>query len=412
MANHENQDDFLSEQKDIEMPPEPDLGANETAKAKPKAALNKKPIAQAVGLISVAVLVVGGLLYLKLANRDNEKPVELGVVNNPVANPNTNSSADAGTLSFSIAPAEQPEPQTPPLPPPTSEEQKITPQIDEAAAARQAQERAMLEARYKSSVMVTGSGGGISPTAGEQGGSQTPSELQAVLGAMVAGQQQNTSGHEQLSAAATMGGRFNSGTTKAPISSASYNPNRSLLIQQGKVIDAVLETAVKSDIPSTIIARVSEPVYGEQGRLELLPAGTRLFGEYSSIVKAGQTEIAAVWRRAITPQGVEIMLDSPSTNNLGVVGMGGKVNNHFFRVFNTAALLSVLGAATATVNVNSSDNNNSAAQYRSEVANSFNDTAQNMLSKHADIQPTITVKHGTQIKILVAKDLDFSSLLN
>lgn len=129
-------------------------------------------------------------------------------------------------------------------------------------------------------------------------------------------------------------------------------------------------------------------------------------------MKAGQTEIAAIWRRAITPQGVEIMLDSPATNNLGIVGMGGKVNNHFFRMFGTAALLSVFGAATATVDVKGSDNNNSAAQYRSEVANAFNDTAQNMLSKHADIPPTIEVKQGTQIKILVAKDLDFSSLLN
>ena len=209
-----------------------------------------------------------------------------------------------------------------------------------------------------------------------------------------------------------MGGRFNTGTSQAPVSSASYNPNRELLIQQGKVIDAVLETAVKSDIPSTIIARVSEPVYGEQGRYELLPAGTRVFGEYSSVVKAGQTEIAAIWRRAITPQGVEIILDSPGTNNLGIVGMGGRVNNHFFRIFGTSALLSVFGAATATVDVDKGDNNNSAAQYRSEIAHAFNDTAQNMLSKHADIPPTITVRNGTQIKILVAKDLDFSSLLN
>lgn len=410
MSNQENEKDFLnSEPEEINVPPEAELGANENIKVKPKVTLNKKPIAQAVGLISVAAIVFGGLAYIKLSDKE-EKPEDLGVVSNPVSNPNSTDSS-VNKLSFNppqeaiaVQQAEQP------VPPPPMPQQ---PQVDEAAEARKTQERAMLEARYKSSVMVTGGSGDMSPNAAQANG-QT--DMQAFFAAMAQGGGQNGAAlqtqSQSQSAASTQGGRFNSGTSQAPVSSASYNPNREFLVQQGKVIDAVLETAVKSDIPSTIIARVSDPVYGEQGRYELLPAGTRLFGEYSSVVKAGQTEIAAIWRRAITPQGVEIMLDSPSTNNLGIVGMGGKVNNHFFRMFGTAALLSVFGAATATVDVKGSDNNNSAAQYRSEVANAFNDTAQNMLSKHADIPPTIEVKHGAQIKILVAKDLDFSSLLN
>lgn len=408
MSNQGNEKDFLnSEPEEINVPPEPELGANENIKVKPKVTLNKKPIAQAVGLISVAAIVFGGLAYIKLSDK-KEKPEDLGVVSNPVSNPNSIDSS-VNKLSFNPpqeAIVEQPEKQ---LVPPSPETQQ--PKVDEAEEARKTQERAMLEARYKSSVMVTGGSGDISPNAAQANG-QT--DMQAFFAAMAQGGGQNGAAlqTQSQSQSATQGGRFNSGTSQAPVSSASYNPNREFLVQQGKVIDAVVETAIKSDIPSTIIARVSDPVYGEQGRYELLPAGTRLFGEYSSVVKAGQTEIAAIWRRAITPQGVEIMLDSPATNNLGIVGMGGKVNNHFFRMFSTAALLSVFGAATATVDVKGSDNNNSAAQYRSEVAKAFNDTAQNMLSKHADIPPTIEVKQGTQIKILVAKDLDFSSLLN
>lgn len=408
MSNQGNEKDFLnSEPEEINVPPEPELGANENIKVKPKVTLNKKPIAQAVGLISVAAIVFGGLAYIKLSDK-KEKPEDLGVVSNPVSNPNSIDSS-VNKLSFNPpqeAIVEQPEKK---LVPPSPETQQ--PQVDEAEEARKTQERAMLEARYKSSVMVTGGSGDISPNAAQANG-QT--DMQAFFAAMAQGGGQNGAAlqTQSQSQSATQGGRFNSGTSQAPVSSASYNPNREFLVQQGKVIDAVVETAIKSDIPSTIIAHVSDPVYGEQGRYELLPAGTRLFGEYSSVVKAGQTEIAAIWRRAITPQGVEIMLDSPATNNLGIVGMGGKVNNHFFRMFSTAALLSVFGAATATVDVKGSDNNNSAAQYRSEVAKAFNDTAQNMLSKHADIPPTIEVKQGTQIKILVAKDLDFSSLLN
>ena len=326
MSNQGNEKDFLnSEPEEINVPPEPELGANENIKVKPKVTLNKKPIAQAVGLISVAAIVFGGLAYIKLSDK-KEKPEDLGVVSNPVSNPNSIDSS-VNKLSFNPpqeAIVEQPEKK---LVPPSPETQQ--PQVDEAEEARKTQERAMLEARYKSSVMVTGGSGDISPNAAQANG-QT--DMQAFFAAMAQGGGQNGAAlqTQSQSQSATQGGRFNSGTSQAPVSSASYNPNREFLVQQGKVIDAVVETAIKSDIPSTIIARVSDPVYGEQGRYELLPAGTRLFGEYSSVVKAGQTEIAAIWRRAITPQGVEIMLDSPATNNLGIVGMGGKVNNHFF----------------------------------------------------------------------------------
>lgn len=407
MQNNKPQDFLASESENSEIHLPPELRADETKKSRPRAALNKQPIAQAIGLIAVGMIVVGGLVYLKIANREKPKDMDLGVVS-PVVNP---VDEQMGTSKLSFA---APEPQsllnspTPSLP-----QDAAPPQPNEAELAAKAQAKAMLEARYKSSVMVTGDGGSLAPSASQAEGAQMPPALQAVFGAMAGQQQGGTQAASQFNiAAVTQGGRFGSGVSQAPSASASYNPNRTLLIQQGKIIDAVLETAVKSDIPGTIIARVSEPVYGEQGRYELLPAGTRLFGEYSSVVKAGQSEIAAIWRRAITPDGVEVMLDSPSTNNLGIAGMGGQVNNHFFRIFGTAAMLSVFGAATANVGVDSQDQNNSSAQYRTEVARAFNETASNMLSKHADIPPTITVKHGTQIKILVAKDLDFSSLLN
>lgn len=411
---NETPHDFLaseSEHDRIHLPPEPELGANEVKKSVPRATLNKKPIAQAVGLIAVGLIVVGGLVYLKISSREAPKDVDLGVVS-PVANPVDTQMGGNNKLSFGSPVEPQLPLPTQTLVPPPTVPTGLQPN-NEAELAAQAQAKAMLEARYKSSVMVTGDGSGLAPGAAQADGAQMPPALQAVFGAMASQQQgggQTT--QPQSSAAATQGGRFGGGVSQAPSASASYNSNRTLLIQQGKIIDAVLETAVKSDIPGMIIARVSEPVYGEQGRYELLPAGTRLFGEYSSVIKAGQSEIAAVWRRAITPDGVEVMLDSPSTNNLGIAGMGGKVNNHYFRIFGTAALLSVFGAASANVGVNSQDQNNSAAQYRTEVAGAFNETASNMLSKHADIPPTITVKHGTQIKVLVAKDLDFSSLLN
>ena len=199
----------------------------------------------------------------------------------------------------------------------------------------------------------------------------------------------------------------------APSANARYIDNREYKILQGKIIHATMLTAVKSDIPGQIIAQVSEPVYGDQGRYQLLPAGTRLFGEYSSMVRYGQAEIAAVWRRAITPQGVEVMLDSPSANGLGIAGIGGgRVNNHFFQTFGTAALLSLIGVGAEVVGAKTSDENNSIANVRNAVYQSFQETAGNTLKDRTSIPPTITVPHGQNIVVIVAKDLDFSRLFS
>lgn len=98
------------------------------------------------------------------------------------------------------------------------------------------------------------------------------------------------------------------------------------------------------------------------------------------------------------------MLDSPGTDPLGRSGVEGDVNNHFFQIFGTAAVLSIIGVGTATVGVQPQDQNNSVAQYRAGVAESFNRTASSTLDQYMNIKPTITLNQGIQIKIFVARD--------
>lgn len=295
--------------------------------------------------------------------------------------------------------------------------------LQQAEQEEQARQQALLNARQKSGILVDSNSGNSSNSPNSNSSlAGVPPELQPLFAGMQSQGNSNNAGagagagNSRISntTAGTQGGRFDSSTqnNQAPIANASYKADRRMLIQQGKVIDAVLETSVKSDLPSNIIARITNDIYSEQGRNQLLPKGTRLFGQYSSMINDGQTEIAAVWNRAITPNGVEIMLDSPSTNRLGLAGMGGSVNNHYGRIFGTATLLSLIGAGVSNVGVNGSDQNNASQTYRTEVANSFGDQANTILQRNLSIPPTITVQHGSRIKVLVAKDLDFSTILH
>ncbi|MDO5073148.1 MAG: TrbI/VirB10 family protein [Neisseria animaloris] len=417
------EDDFLELDKDTGSG---DLNVldSDHEKAKPRAQIDKQNLGKFAVFVGAAALALGGLYYLKKPDSSANSSEETSDMS--IAKPVEGDPLD--TMGFNPLPSEQRVPElaaSMPLPqmPNPEENADRLPEMSEAELAAKAQEDAMRSAREKSGILINVDGGGsMSPSSNmSEEMKQLPPELQALYGAMgmsgsgtAHGMQSsqsngNGTGH-QLSAAQSMGGRF--GTNQlAPMASAAYRPSRSLLIQQGKIIDAALETEIRSDMPSVIIARVTEDVYGETGRYPLLPAGTRVFGEYSSNVRPGQTEVAAMWRRAITPQGVEISLDSPATNNLGVAGMSGSVNNHYGQIFGTAAVLSVLGVASATAGVSTSDQNNSIAAYRSEVSRSMTETARNMIGRYSDIPPTISVPAGTRIKILVAQDLDFSSLM-
>ena len=199
--------------------------------------------------------------------------------------------------------------------------------------------------------------------------------------------------------------------TSAVSSHATRLGDRTFIIAQGKMIDAVLETAINTDHPGMLRALVSENIYGDTGHVVLLPRGSRLIGQYDAAVAQGQDRVFVIWQRVIRPDGVDITLDSGGTDPLGESGLDGAVHRHFFTMFGAATLLSMMGAASATVGVQPQDNANSLAAYRSSVAQGFNEAANSVLSVFVRIKPTITVKQGVAMKVFVARDLYFDPSL-
>jgi type IV secretion system protein VirB10 len=120
------------------------------------------------------------------------------------------------------------------------------------------------------------------------------------------------------------------------------------LVPQGAVLGAVMETALNSDQPGFARALTQRDVYSFDGSAILIPAGSRLIGQYKSGVAQGASRLFVLWTRMIRPDGVSIDLASPATDDLGRGGIGGKVNRHYLQRFGGAILTSVLsGAITA-----------------------------------------------------------------
>jgi type IV secretion system protein VirB10 len=184
------------------------------------------------------------------------------------------------------------------------------------------------------------------------------------------------------------------------------------IIAEGNFIHAILESATNSDLPGSLRAIVSEPVYAEDGSRVLISRGSRLIGEYKSGMMQGQSRIFIVWQRLITPEGLSVQLGSGGVDNLGVAGMGAdSIDRHFWERFGTASLLSMIGAGTATVGVSGADQNNSASAYRAAVASSFSQSASQSLQQDGMIAPTLRTLQGKPIMVFVAKDLQFESAI-
>ncbi len=212
--------------------------------------------------------------------------------------------------------------------------------------------------------------------------------------------------------------------TTAEKATATGLSNLNMTIAQGKVIDAVLETAINTDLPGSIRAIVSRDTFAEAGRDVLIPKGSRLIGTYNTGVLHGQNRVMIVWIRVIRPDGIDIMIGSPAINNLGQAGIEGFVDNKFMEIFTGAVLSSVLtigaavgveavlptkGTTTTTPEGNSTSNTSPTQQAAAQAVTDLGSTAKDVVDKFVNTRPTVKVDQGTRIGVFVNRDLTFPS---
>jgi type IV secretory pathway VirB10-like protein len=195
-------------------------------------------------------------------------------------------------------------------------------------------------------------------------------------------------------------------SSSVQIARASRLRDTALIAPQGTVIPAVLETALNSDLPGFARAIVSSDVRGYDNSTVLIPKGSKLVGEYKSAVSPGQSRAFVVWTRLLTPEGVSIDLGSPGADELGRGGLAGETNTHFLRRFGSSILTSVITAGLAYA---ASGGGGSTAIILSSPQTTTGATAP--LARDLDIPDTISVKQGAAIRVFVAKDLDFSTVM-
>jgi len=191
-------------------------------------------------------------------------------------------------------------------------------------------------------------------------------------------------------------------------------PRSPFELRAGFVVPATLISGINSDLPGQIMAQISQDVYDTPtGRHLLLPQGSRLVGSYSSDVAYGQSRVLVAWQRIVFPDGKAMDIGSmPGADQAGYSGFKDKVNNHYFRLFGSALLMS---AVTAGVSLSQEQDNSgfgtetTASSAMSEaLGQQLGQVTAQLISKNLNIAPKLEIRPGFRFNVIVTKDLTFS----
>lgn len=182
-------------------------------------------------------------------------------------------------------------------------------------------------------------------------------------------------------------------------------PSSKNVLQAGAVIAAALITGIRSDLPGQITAQVTENIYDSPtGKILLVPQGTRVIGQYDSGVGFGQRRILLVWNWLIFPNGRSIVLErQPGADAEGYAGLEDGVDYHWGELFKAAALSTLLSVSAESGS--SSGASDIVRALRNGASNSISQTGQQIVQRQLNIAPTLTIRPGFPVRVIVTRDL-------
>jgi type IV secretion system protein VirB10 len=172
---------------------------------------------------------------------------------------------------------------------------------------------------------------------------------------------------------------------------------------RGGIPAALITDCARPSGPVT--AQVTEDVYDSPtGKFLLIPQGARLVGQYDAQIAFGQSRALLVWTRLIMPNGRGVVLErQPGADPEGYAGLEDEVDNHWGMLFKAAILSTILSVGSEA---GTSNNQNQLVQaLRQGASDSISQTGRQVVQRSLNVQPTITIRPGFPVRVLVTHDL-------
>lgn len=276
----------------------------------------------------------------------------------------------------------------------------------EAARERQQHQEALSEAADGAPVLVRmGEDGAPAPAIPQNPTGLAPS-LPSVPG-LLGSPQPQTPQDERAAFLASAGAN----TSHDRILVARQDDPSPYELHAGSVIPATLLTGINADLPGTIIGQVRDDVFDSvTGTYLLIPRGTKLVGTYDSRIVQGQRRVLVAWTRLLYPDGSSMDISGMAgTDPAGYAGFAANVDEHLNKVFNSALLLSIIGAGAQLSQPQQSGSIYAAPGIGQTIAGAvgqqIGNTSIQLTQRQLQVPPTLEVPPGYLFDVMVDRDI-------
>ena len=190
-----------------------------------------------------------------------------------------------------------------------------------------------------------------------------------------------------------------------------FNPTAqpTFWLPEGTVIEAVLTNRLDGDAVGPVNCMITTDVYLPGTRTVVVPQGARVLGEATKVSSFGQQRLAVAFHRilipGLRPYSIPLDKEPPGLAQAGEVGLHDKVNNHYFSIFGASLAIGAIGGLAQIGNGFSGFGYDPSVQFRNGVSQSLAQSSDRVLDRFLNRMPTITVREGTRVKILLTDDL-------
>lgn len=197
-------------------------------------------------------------------------------------------------------------------------------------------------------------------------------------------------------------------TTRQPL---DFDPaaQQNYWLPEGTVMEAVLTNRLDGDEAAPVNCMITTEVYLPGTRLVLIPQGARVLGQASKVTSVGQQRLAVAFHRILVPglreHSIPLDKEPPALAQAGEVGLHDKVNNHYFSIFGTSLAVGAIGGLAQIGNSYTGLGYDPSVQFRNGLSMSTAESADRILDRFLNRMPTITIREGTRVKILLTGDL-------
>ncbi|MCD5986195.1 TrbI/VirB10 family protein [Pseudomonas sp. CDFA 610] len=250
-------------------------------------------------------------------------------------------------------------------------------------------------------------GTGAADTQPQQPSTNQPSGMPSLLDGIPGGSSGDLGGESssrKRSSLSNLGG-----TTFTP-ARAYLAPNRKYLVSHNTYTRCALYTEIISTHPGMVDCRLTDPLYSADGSTVIAAAGDKLTGEQTVEVGPGETSVFTTWTEIETQSGVRAKIDSLGAGPMGASGTEAWIDRHYMQRFGGAVMLSFIQDALQAASNTTQKSSGSGGYTVNNSEQNVESMANKALDSTINIPDTGKLLPGTVITVIVARDIDFSSV--